>query len=419
MKLANSSTTISNIVRLRLLINYLKNIFIVSQFITLNYGITHASSKINLNSNLLNSPRAINSRIESSINLRGIRDFLPRKDDELSGKQIDFNNTLPKRFLDNLEQPRQHLVEIIHRPKNINENASKPVPQISQQKNTSKLSEKLKNQILAAQQNKKKATIHLLVKGALDHFQERQNIRRKFRLLDDRNNHEIIVHFLVGKELNKYEEIRKSHLNNLNNTELSVPVSIKNEIETYDDIIVGNFIDTYDNLVYKSLTGLEWFIRQTKSKRNNQYLMLIDDDVDLKIPELYKLIEKQQENTANKQQLFCPWKNARRARVSRRGPWGVPISIYPASHWPSYCGGACYLMNIIAAEQLYDSALNIKTFDVKVEDAFMTGVLRERARFELEAVNPICVHHVKEDSVTGRFIESQANQRGSLSAQKM
>ena len=223
--------------------------------------------------------------------------------------------------------------------------------------------------------------------------------------------YQIKVHFLVGKDLEKTQGLRGSSLNNnsTNYDNLSSPDQITKEIEMFDDIIVGNFIDTYENLVYKSLMGLEWFIQQTSSNKSNKFLMLLDDDVDLKVSELYKLIDQKVIHNQNNQeeQLLCPWKNAQRARVSRRGPWGVPISTYPSSHWPSYCGGACYLMNFQAAEKLYQSALKIRSFDVKIEDAFMTGVLRERASFDLEPVSPICVHRVEKDSVTGRFIEDQ------------
>ena len=247
--------------------------------------------------------------------------------------------------------------------------------------------------------DQKQITIHLLVKGALDHFKQRKRIRHKFEQISNNNNkYQIKVHFLVGKDLEQTQGIRN----------ISVPDQITKEIEMFDDIIVGNFIDTYENLVYKSLMGLEWFIQQASSNKADKFLMLLDDDVDLKVSELYKLIDQRLiHNQNNQEQLLCPWKNAQRARVSRRGPWGVPISTYPSSHWPSYCGGACYLMNFQAAEKLYQSALKIRSFDVKVEDAFMTGILRERASFDLEPVSPICVHRVEKDSVTGRFIEDQ------------
>lgn len=64
-------------------------------------------------------------------------------------------------------------------------------------------------------------------------------------------------------------------------------------------------------------------------------------------------------------------------------------------------------MNYQAASQLYESARSAVAFDVHVEDAFVTGVLRQRASLDLESVKPICIHHVSKDSATGKFLEDQ------------
>lgn len=66
-------------------------------------------------------------------------------------------------------------------------------------------------------------------------------------------------------------------------------------------------------------------------------------------------------------------------------------------------------MNFEAAHQLYTSAKSINNFDVKIEDAFITGILRERSRLDLETVKPICVHNFSKDSVTGKFLEDKEN----------
>lgn len=193
----------------------------------------------------------------------------------------------------------------------------------------------------------------------------------------------------------------------------------------YNDIIIGDFQDSYENLVLKSLTGLEWFMNLDIKSRPD-YLLLVDDDVDVKINELIELIknkesEEQQElrriessdfvPPKQNPMLLCPWKNARKARITRRGPWAVPVKSYSASHWPSYCGGACYLMNYAAASQLYESARSVISLDsVPVEDAFITGVLRERAHLELESVKPVCVHNYKKESVTGQFLQNKQHE---------
>ena len=65
------------------------------------------------------------------------------------------------------------------------------------------------------------------------------------------------------------------------------------------DLLVGDYLDAYQNLTSKSITGLQWFVDECKSSK---YYLSIDDDV---FPEL-KLILTFLFNNDNKEvELGC------------------------------------------------------------------------------------------------------------------
>ena len=48
------------------------------------------------------------------------------------------------------------------------------------------------------------------------------------------------------------------------------------QLENYPDFVVGDFLDTYDNLILKTKTAYEYFEKYCKEANN---FLLIDDDV--------------------------------------------------------------------------------------------------------------------------------------------
>jgi len=51
---------------------------------------------------------------------------------------------------------------------------------------------------------------------------------------------------------------------------------VKNESDTFRDIIIENFVDTYNNLTVKTLRLLKWVKNNCK---NTDYIMKADDDI--------------------------------------------------------------------------------------------------------------------------------------------
>ena len=62
-----------------------------------------------------------------------------------------------------------------------------------------------------------------------------------------------------------------------------VRLDVKRESQKYNDIILGNFTDTFYNLPIKVIMAFEWALQFCKF----EYLLKSDDDVFLHIPDIY------------------------------------------------------------------------------------------------------------------------------------
>ena len=58
------------------------------------------------------------------------------------------------------------------------------------------------------------------------------------------------------------------------------------ESNTFDDILQENFIDSYENLTYKTIMGFKWAVTNCRSA---QFIMKTDDDMYVNVPEVVKL----------------------------------------------------------------------------------------------------------------------------------
>ncbi|WKX99796.1 hypothetical protein Q1695_014573 [Nippostrongylus brasiliensis] len=145
--------------------------------------------------------------------------------------------------------------------------------------------------------------------------------------------------------------------------------SVKNEIQTSNDILQVDLHDSYSNLVYKLLAAYRWIAAHHSSK----FVLKIDSDV---VILLDKVIETLNFNTSAPS-MYC---FVHRFSVPDRQPgsrWYIPPSIYPPYYLPDYCSGPIYMMSPTALSAILALAPKAQVFEV--EDAFFTGVLAQKA----------------------------------------
>ncbi|KAL8619059.1 hypothetical protein ACOMHN_020757 [Nucella lapillus] len=163
------------------------------------------------------------------------------------------------------------------------------------------------------------------------------------------------VYFVLGLSLN----YNSSSLKNLKS-------NLSAEAELYDDIIVGDFIDAYNNLTLKTLTGLNW-ARQHCS--HTDFVMKVDQDTLVDFPRLadYLLQHRLELRKAIIGKFYF------NAKPMNSGKWRIVPSQYPLSLYPTYAGGPCYIISTDIVDGLVNVSQYMPLF--VMEDVHVTGNL--------------------------------------------
>lgn len=112
--------------------------------------------------------------------------------------------------------------------------------------------------------------------------------------------------------------------------------SVTREAMLYDDIIVENFVDSYDNLTLKTAFAMKNFIAHFASSK---FFMKIDDDMFLNVNSLYGLLESVPRNSLVGRLNL----NAKVIR-DKSARWYVPSFLYDGDVFPPYFNGAAYII---------------------------------------------------------------------------
>lgn len=110
---------------------------------------------------------------------------------------------------------------------------------------------------------------------------------------------------------------------------------IKVEYEKFKDIVQGNFLDTYKNLTYKHVMGLQW---ATQYCSNVKFVLKIDDDVFVNVEELKVLLEKLSSNV-DKELIACKLNDELTVKRNKYSKWYVSRDEYQGDKYSQYCSG--------------------------------------------------------------------------------
>ena len=200
-----------------------------------------------------------------------------------------------------------------------------------------------------------KKQLIVLVHSKIDHFIARDEIRSTWGSLQDALNYRLI--FLIGLQAKANETIE----------------ALLKEEKVNDDLVRGNFIDTYRNLTYKHAMGYK-FVLHYCSKIH--FIMKSDDDAFINIFEIINLlnlnnklnlnhsyaeikllnsIKNDKESIENNQidfrRLIKQFKNdenfkfiacslfANGTLTKRTGKWSLTKEEYNLDYYPAYCSG--------------------------------------------------------------------------------
>ena len=190
-------------------------------------------------------------------------------------------------------------------------------------------------------------------------FVQRQTVRdtwtsiRNFGKRSDRNVSDVSVNisliFVVASR--NLSSIRAQH--------------IYEEIMSHGDILLLDMEESYTNLVYKVDAGMRWV---TEHCRGSHYLLKVDIDVYVHLPNLIPILLQMQE-----EDVVIGNEQTHRS-VLRYGHWKATFEEYIFCSYLNYTEGNSYVISMSLVPRLLNASQYIPL--IHNEDVYITGVLR-------------------------------------------
>uniref|UniRef100_H2YY67 Hexosyltransferase n=1 Tax=Ciona savignyi TaxID=51511 RepID=H2YY67_CIOSA len=196
-----------------------------------------------------------------------------------------------------------------------------------------------------------------LVHSGASHFEHRRAIRETWGS--------------VGKRLSRLVFI----LGNPHN--YTTQQQVDTESSVHGDILQVDFYETYRNITLKAIMALKWVTRYCPRAA---YVTKVDDDMFVGVERI--LSSAVGGGMDRRRLLLC--KPNHDFKVTRDGKYQVPVSLYNATRWPTFCFGGCWIASIDIIKKFYEEAM--KTKQIYLDDVFITGILRLKIHLRLRRV---------------------------------
>ena len=192
-------------------------------------------------------------------------------------------------------------------------------------------------------------------------LKERNAIRRSWANSDNykkaNGKRTLVTIFAIGAPCTSEE----SHQCETGSTERE----IMREVQSFQDILLLNMSDTYNNMVTKIRMSMEYISLHARAK----YILKIDSDV---MPNTFSWLRVVKTLLAEDASCLIVGVPLVNTLVGRIGKFGIPEEDYNLPRYPNYVGGAAYLMSRDAIVTILNMTSHTKYF--KMEDVFYTGI---------------------------------------------
>ncbi|PIK38901.1 putative beta-1,3-galactosyltransferase 1-like [Apostichopus japonicus] len=128
-----------------------------------------------------------------------------------------------------------------------------------------------------------------------------------------------------------------------------ITTGIYEESEKYNDILMQNFIDSYNNLTYKTLMGLKWTSVYCPQVA---YVMKTDDDVYLNLDNIVTLLKMAPKQDYAVGHVFEHNQPCR----EKTSKWYIAEEDFPAPVYPPYLSGMAYVMTGDLAIKIWETS---------------------------------------------------------------
>ncbi|KAM6972416.1 LOW QUALITY PROTEIN: beta-1,3-galactosyltransferase 2-like [Aplochiton taeniatus] len=140
------------------------------------------------------------------------------------------------------------------------------------------------------------------------------------------------------------------------------------ESSFYRDLVQSSFLDSYRNLTIKTMVMLEWLAWRCP---NASYVMKIDSDVFLNVPNLVRLLSDPATPRQNYMTGLVWWHSP--VLRSPRNKFFLPEAVIAESEYPPYPLGMAYAMSLDLPKKILSVSSQIKPI---IEDAYLGMCLK-------------------------------------------
>ncbi len=241
----------------------------------------------------------------------------------------------------------------------------------------------INNENICEQIDQDKIVIAILIHSHRNNFMRRKTMRDTWLSVDKFGIHDLLSDSMDESDLLKISMLNKKKIQivhffvlgtsskHSNDYQASLDV-IKQEADRYNDIIMIDVVDSYQNLLYKHLTVIDWVVKHCP--RAN-FVMKLDDDVFVNIKALNKhLLVHLGLNYSNSFKfMYCSFVDKGVPARVKDSKWYVNNDEYPFDLYPRYCEGYSYITNVATLKLIHQQSRIIPRF--WIDDVYFTGIL--------------------------------------------
>ncbi|XP_022121557.2 beta-1,3-galactosyltransferase brn-like [Pieris rapae] len=200
--------------------------------------------------------------------------------------------------------------------------------------------------------------LFIIVKSAMNHFEQRSAIRQTFGREGILPGKEIKTLFFLG--VGESPKANTQH-------------QIDEEMAKYKDIIQIDFLDTYFNNTIKTMMSFRWLYEHCST---SDYYLFTDDDMYISVKNLLDYVHSESEGD---RQLFAGYVFKSVPQRYHSSKWRVSLDEYPWDRWPPYVTAGAFVVTNKSMKYLYAGSLYVKHF--RFDDIYL-GIVAKKVGIE-------------------------------------
>lgn len=161
-----------------------------------------------------------------------------------------------------------------------------------------------------------------------------------------------------------------------------IPLTVQREADTFADLVIGSFTDSYANLTLKHLFAFKWAHVHYPT---TEFVVKADDDIVINFKEIFSLVDKKYPPSNDPfasrvgYKMFAGFVFTKMKVIrDESSKWCATHEEYPVGLYPDFCSGWGYITTMETIESVLREVSTISR-GFWIDDVFVTGILRQAA----------------------------------------